>query len=534
MTAGFRPRAAGAALVAVILGLPWNGAVPTASAQTITVTSAQPSSGEQGALGLGRMVFTVAAKQVDACTVADPEPAAGYCYSDAPGQPGCFDTNFGNGTGMVIGPRHVNTWSHVVDALGRIVVVGGWRDACAVNPPTEWAVARYLPGGLPDTSFGGSGNGLVRLAFTANNLSEAQAVLVQPGGKILVVGGAKPVRRSDGEPVAVRLSDNGTLDGTFGNGGFAWIPLEADYSWGVLEAATLQSDERIVVVGRVGGGRQLPTPSGFLARLNVDGSLDTSFTGSGGRYLYTGRYSRLAAVAIQMTASGERIVATGKTWESVNLQSHYSPTVWRFMLSGAPDDGFGERIDPANPASARSGLVRVFFHDPAFAGRFDDEFSDFALDSSNRIVAAGQVSDDFEHRVALARFDTSDDPDPAFGIGGKAAVSSGFQWTFVSGMGLLAEGRILVAESSSNYDEATDTMTDIRMGMWRFEPDGTLDSSFGVGGRVLNPIVAGARTYSSWGRGLSVLSDGTVVSTGALVMTGTPRISFGVIARFWQ
>jgi len=27
-----------------------------------------------------------------------------------------------------------------------------------------------------------------------------------------------------------------------------------------------------------------------------------------------------------------------------------------------------------------------------------------------------------------------------------------------------------VAESSSNYDEATDTMTDIRMGMWRFNP----------------------------------------------------------------
>jgi len=486
-----------------------------------------------GRTGKGTELFSVVAKKLDACSLPDPVPAAGYCYSGVPGLPGCFDTNFGDGTGMVIGPRHMSTWSHVVDGLGRIIVVGSWRDACATNPPTEWAIARYLPSGLPDESFGGAGNGLVRLAFTADNQSGAQAVLVQPDGKILVVGGAKPVRRSLGEAVAVRLNHNGTLDGSFGAGGFAWIPLQADYSWGVLEAATLQSDGRIVVAGRLGGGRQLPTPSGFLARLNVNGSLDTSFTGSGGRYVYTGRYSRPAAVTIQMTASGERIVAAGKTWESVNLQSHYSPTVWRFMLSGALDDGFGERIDAANPASPRSGFVRVFFHDAAFAGRFDDEFSDFALDPSNRVVATGYASDDFEHRLALARFDVSGDPDPTFGVGGKAAVPSGFDYTWVSGVGLPADGRILVADYSWNDDEVTDTITSVG-GIWRFEPDGKLDSAFGVEGRVLNPIAAGARIFSSLGRGLSVLPDGTVVWTGALVMDGTPRITFGVIARYWQ
>jgi len=39
-------------LIGVAFGLPWAGAVPTASAQTIQVTAADPPFGEQGALNL--------------------------------------------------------------------------------------------------------------------------------------------------------------------------------------------------------------------------------------------------------------------------------------------------------------------------------------------------------------------------------------------------------------------------------------------------------------------------------------------------
>ena len=43
-------------LIAVALGMPWGGAVPTAQAQTITVASADPPAGEQGTLNLSVLI----------------------------------------------------------------------------------------------------------------------------------------------------------------------------------------------------------------------------------------------------------------------------------------------------------------------------------------------------------------------------------------------------------------------------------------------------------------------------------------------
>lgn len=52
MTTRLRALLVVASLVAIAFGLPFTGGVPAASAQTISVTSANPPSGEQGALGL--------------------------------------------------------------------------------------------------------------------------------------------------------------------------------------------------------------------------------------------------------------------------------------------------------------------------------------------------------------------------------------------------------------------------------------------------------------------------------------------------
>ena len=96
----------------------------------------------------------------------------------------------------------------------------------------------------------------------------AQTVLVQPNGRIVVAGGDLSARAFR----VARLRSNGNLDTTFGSTGKRGIAFggEQECAFG----ATLQPDGKILLVG----------DSDFrvaVARLNANGSLDTTFSGDG-------------------------------------------------------------------------------------------------------------------------------------------------------------------------------------------------------------------------------------------------------------
>jgi uncharacterized delta-60 repeat protein len=99
---------------------------------------------------------------------------------------------------------------------GKIIVAGSRYSP--ENESIDFFVARFLPEGLLDPSFGSNG------VFTLNQgaVDAFNAVAIQPDGKIVAAG-----RTSDGGRAAVvRLNNNGTLDGSFGGGeGFAFLDL---------------------------------------------------------------------------------------------------------------------------------------------------------------------------------------------------------------------------------------------------------------------------------------------------------------------
>ena len=169
------------------------------------------------------------------------------------------------------------------------------------------AVARYLPGGELDTSFGE--DGIVAL----NTLEEADddpdagepgaesssAVAAMPDGGLAVV-----ITRNDGalvrEVVVVRLDAAGELDPGFGDEGVAWVPMtdwavgdawsdaggraEPESSAYDLVLDTSASDDRLVVFGsaaaRMGTGRV--DEDRYVVRLHAgDGSVDADFGDEG-------------------------------------------------------------------------------------------------------------------------------------------------------------------------------------------------------------------------------------------------------------
>jgi uncharacterized delta-60 repeat protein len=181
---------------------------------------------------------------------------------------GALDGSFGSGGKQTIdlGSDDFLTGLAVQPRDQKIVVAGYGKQGSGAS----FEAARLGTDGSLDASFGSAGKEVVAVGA----VGMANAVALQPDGKVVLAGSTGP----SGGPAdfaAVRLNANGTLDTSFGSGGTQTLNLGGDDQ---ASAVALQGDGRIVLAGfsTVTG-----IPSIAAARLNADGSPDTSF-GSGG------------------------------------------------------------------------------------------------------------------------------------------------------------------------------------------------------------------------------------------------------------
>ena len=243
------------------------------------------------------------------------------------GRGGGLDATF-DGDGRLV--ADLGGSEFVVDAVvqpdGRIVVVGS-RETTELGSG-DFLVARYRADGSPDPSFDGDGVVLTNVVRD----DTAHAVALQPDGKILVVGstaglGVRP------DFALARYESDGRLDAGFGAGGIA----TADFgdTVDVALAVALGSDGRIVAAGptRAPGSGQ---PEDFaIARFNANGTPDTSFDDDGRVVTNLAGFDRPLDVAVQ--AEG-KVVASGFTGEDVS--GDFSMALVRYETGGALDASF--------------------------------------------------------------------------------------------------------------------------------------------------------------------------------------------------
>lgn len=164
---------------------------------------------------------------------------SGYSVLNLPGISYTSPVYFGNGVAL--------------QTDGKIVVVS---TSAGVDGGSDLLVVRYNTNGTLDTSFA-SGAGFVRLDIDGTALKTNESgvdVAIQPDGKIVVVGNESIWSANGGDPNNVfvtRLNANGTLDSTFGNGGFkiSVLPTSVDYHSFEAKGGALQSDGSIVAAG---------------------------------------------------------------------------------------------------------------------------------------------------------------------------------------------------------------------------------------------------------------------------------------------
>lgn len=382
--------------------------------------------------------------------------------------PGDLDPTFG-GDGRVVTnfPLALDTQDFgqavALDASGRIVVAGFTDNHLS----EDFAVARFSPDGSLDSTFGGDGTVTTNFDRSNPGRDGASAVAVQRDGRIVVGGwtGRLDEGQEDIYFALARYLRDGSLDSTFGTDGKVVTNFGGSRTSDSIEALALDSDGRIVAAGY--GGRDFA-----VARYLPDGTLDGSF-GIDGRVTTDFGGISDGARAVTLQPDG-RIVAVGS--------SDGGFAVARYERDGRLDPSFGD-----------DGRVVT-----GFGPKGGGYGSAVAVQPDGRIAVAGSVdSTELGEAFAIVRYLPGGALDPTFGDGGRVITPFGDD-NGSTGMALQENGEIVVSGWS-----------DYRFALARYRPNGRLDPTFGIGGRVMTPIYDDAVAT-----GVALQGDGRIVAAG--------------------
>lgn len=363
-----------------------------------------------------------------------------------------------------------------VQSDGKTVVAGTVTFKVQGKPDIRrFGVARLNLDGSLDTSFGPNHNGMVTVPIGDKFDDEANAVAIQPDGRIVVAGlaGVSRTLDFDGTNMAiVRLLPNGTLDKSFDDNGKRTIKFGR---FSVANDVTLQPDGKIVLAGTDTSGLFSPHNNFAVARLNVNGSLDTNFAplplvgGTGKATFDLGGTEFGNAVAIDTNGSP-------------NTNPNFGKIVIAGIIQRSSRSDYGlVRLN------SNGTLDKKFDDNGMLAGRFpgySDAFvSGVMIQPGGKIVVVGNASDKSptnDSPITLTRHNVDGTVDTSFGTenNGTAYIDLGGGDTGGDVM-TSSNGGLVAAGTSSG-----------RFALIGLTKDGRVDSNFGKDGKVITSFGA--------------------------------------------
>jgi uncharacterized delta-60 repeat protein len=392
---------------------------------------------------------------------------------------GALDPTFGSGgtvtTGMVV-------FVEVVEPNGKIVLGGDITNASGNG---EWALKRFNPDGSVDTAFGSAGTVHAPSAFPGGiNGSYLSGLAIDANNKIVAVGYANY------EFAVARYNTDGSLDSTFGNGGFVLtkVTYQKKQPFEQAQAVAIQADGKIDVGGFITLSNDYFAQFALL-RYNPDGTLDTSFGNQSPKngvnitpaFGGSSDWSDMAtALAIQ--ADGNILLAGGTRFARSPTPPYPSMAVARYLSSGTA----AGQLDP----SFGTGGIATFVPPGAQAG----EAEGILVQSNGAIVLGGYATVIGAWHGVLARLQTNGQLDTTFGDSG-AAISSIYVGRSQLGETIAqgANGDLLISQNSQSTGAVE-----------AYLPSGAVDTSFGSAGIATLPSAGDIATQP----------DGKVVIAG--------------------
>ena len=367
---------------------------------------------------------------------------------------GCLDPTFDTDgkitfsvptTGAVPRDLATQTDGKIVSLLGNVS-----------NNSTYYLMRNNADGSL-DSSFGN--NGLITLpwgiiyrnsnywahanAIAIQNINESERILVAGSAPKLVGNKMQTLYRVD------RFMPNGAPDTSFGAGGTIFLSL------GQAKAMIVQpTDQKIVTVS---------SDTGELIRLDNNGALDTTF-GNGGKVAAPDAYR----VAIDPNGT---IVVASFLYSRHKNNVYNLVTLRRYSSAGVLDTSFGTN----GVATLNSGSLSFLL-------------KSVAIDFMGNIVLGGRAEglSASQRDFGAARFTPAGFQDSSFG--GDGFVTAGFAGIDAQESTALVQSDGKIVLVGSVWLSGTPTGNYVDAGVARFNYDGSLDSSFGSGGKTIFDI----------------------------------------------
>jgi len=389
-------------------------------------------------------------------------------------------------------------------------------------------------GGIVTTSIGSSASG--------------NAMALQPDGKIIMAGSIAGSANNSDFALA-RYNPDGTFDAAFGASGIVTSDMSASDG---LCAVAVQSDNKIVVAGTVyinGHGKFI------VMRYLSDGSVDNTFGNSGSVITVVGSVDAGAAATCMVIQPDGKIVVGGAKY-AVGQTTYHSFGLVRYNTDGTLDTTFGNagivivgsgRI-PQSLALLPNGKILIGGQSTTTSSGYDFILScinsngvglnfdvttnfngigggalkDIAIQPDGKIVAVGIARPGTSNfDFAMARYNSSGTLDTSFGTGGKIVTDFENSDDSANAVIIQNDNKILVVGSSYYITQS--------FAVARYSSNGSLDQTFDDDGKVLTYIAsrsgAGAVLLQTGGKilvGGSSSIDVTISNFTLVRYNGTP------------
>lgn len=337
----------------------------------------------------------------------------------------------------------------------------------------NFAILRLNSNGILDTS--------LNIADYFNTGDIPVALSIQPDGKFVMTG----YNSTNASIFVLRYNSNGTLDNSFNTTGFRLFTI-TNALFTVIKDLQLQTDGKILFCGSyyLNGNSLLA-----IFRLNSNGTFDSTFSGNG-----------LQSVMVDVNNNTLGKIAIQSDGKILQMDTFYDQTdgnedmlVIRYNVDGELDSTFndgsaGLQLD-LNNLKDKAACISVF---------------------NNKLIISGNTElSVIDNSIALAKFDL--DPllfDDSFGDEGIAQHSIPFPTDEQLIKSVVQSDNKIVALAQMYVNNAPFYCIE------RFNEDGTLDNTFGSNGRL------GLGFQITDFHGLAVDSQNRIVVSGYTSLTG--------------
>lgn len=295
---------------------------------------------------------------------------------------GLLDTNF-NGTGIAVTPvgfEDDGAFALIQDSLTTLIAAGYSSN----QGDDDFALVGYNLNGTLNTAFGVGGK--VTTDFGNKGDDVITALIRQKNGKLVAAGFSN--NGTDDDFAVARYNSDGSPDTSFSNNGRVRISFGSgqDQALSIVQ----QTDGKLVVAGfSFSNGKNVIA----VARLNANGTLDTTFSNDGkARIVAPSNSLDTRAYKVLQLFDGKILIAgyNRTSADDVNF------LLVRYRIDGTPDDTFGG-----------DGKLSTNFGNTQTPG-VDQAFAAIQLRNDN-IVLAGTSDITGTPSIALARYRFDDE-----------------------------------------------------------------------------------------------------------------------------